>query len=100
MGYQIARLLSLAIRWFICYLTIETTPIFENSLVAYGVDQIISLYTVLWFVSYTIVGVGFGYRRGSEPVIGVILYAIVYILLALLTWGILAGLTLLGVIPI
>lgn len=100
MGYQITRLVSLAVRWLICYFTIETTPIFESSLVAYGVDQIISLYTVLWFVSYTIVGIGFGYRRGSEPVLGAILYAIVYILLALLTWGILAALTWLGVIPI
>ncbi len=100
MGYEIARLLSWIIRWVICYFTIETTPIFQNSLIAYGVDQIISLYTVLWFVSYTIVGRVFNYKSGSDPVLGVMLYAIVYIPLALLTWGILAILTALGVLPL
>lgn len=100
MGYRIARTLSWILRWIICYFTIETTPIFENSLVAYGVDQIISLYTILWFISYSIVGGVFKYERGSEPVIGVILYAIVYIPLALFTWGILALLTAIGVLPL
>ncbi|OGL23629.1 hypothetical protein A2791_02195 [Candidatus Saccharibacteria bacterium RIFCSPHIGHO2_01_FULL_46_30] len=100
MGYEIARVLSWIIRWVICYFTIETTPIFENSLIAYGVDQIISLYTVLWFVSYTIVGRVFNYKSGSAPVLGVMLYAIIYIPLALLTWGILAILTALGVLPL
>lgn len=100
MGYEIARLLSWIIRWVICYFTIETTPIFENSFVAYGIDQIISLYTVLWFVSYTVVGGVFKYKSGSAPILGVTLYAIVYIPLALVTWGALALLTLIGVFPL
>ena len=100
MGYETARLLSWITRWVICYFTIETTPIFKNSFIAYGLDQIISLYTILWFISYSIVGNVFHYRRGSDPVLGVILYAIVYIPLSLLTWGILAVMTALGVLPL
>lgn len=100
MGYKIAKLLSWIIRWVICYFTIETTPIFENSFVAYGVDQIISLYTILWFISYSVVGGIFRYERGSDPVLGVFLYAIVYIPLALIAWGVLALLTVVGVLPL
>lgn len=100
MGYKITRLASFAIRWLLCYFTIETVPIFENDLIAYTVGQIISLYTILWFISYTIVGVGFGYRRGDDPALGSFLYAIVYIPLALITWGLLGILTWLNILPV
>lgn len=100
MGYKIISFASFALRVFICYITIETVPIFRDPLLAYAIGQIFSLYWILWFISYTIVGVGFGYRRGDDPVLGSILYAIVYIPLALITWGTLAILTWLGVLPI
>ena len=100
MSYGVFSALSRLLRGLLCYLTIETTPIFENSLIAYGIDQIVSLYTIMWLISYTIVGQGFGYRRGDDSIIGSVLYFVVYIIITLLTWGILAILTALGVIPV
>ena len=98
--YQFARLLSLGIRICICYITIETTPIFADEAIEWIAGQIVSIYSILWFISYNTVGIVFDYKRGDWPVLGVILYAIIYIPLALLTWGILWGLTIFKVLPI
>ena len=98
--YKILSLLSFGIRSYLCYVTIETTPIFANSLLAYSIDQIISLYTVLRILSYFIVGKVFRYERGSDPVVGVILYFFTHAVLVLITWGILAILTALSVMPV
>lgn len=98
--YKILSVLSFLIRAVICYFTIETAPIFENSLVAYGVDQVISLYSIMWLISYMIVGRVFGYQRGDDPALGAILYFFVYIVVAMIMWGILAFLTFIGALPI
>ena len=87
-------------RFVLCYFTIETTPIFENSLVAWGVDQMISIYIILMLASYLIVGNVFKYERGSFPELGVILYFFTYVVLALVLWGVLALLTVVGVLPL
>ena len=51
-------------------------------------------------ISYFIVGNVFKYERGSMPELGVILYFVTYVVLALITWGILALLTAVGVLPL
>ena len=93
-------MISFVVRATLCYFTIETTPIFANSLIAWGVDQIISIYTILLIISYFVVGRVFNYERGSAPELGVILYFITYVPLALILWGILALLTAVGVLPL
>lgn len=97
--YQIVSMMSFVARAVLCYFTIETTPIFANSLIAWGVDQMISIYTALLLISYFIVGYVFKYERGSFPERGVLLYFVTYVVLALVLWGILALLTVFGVLP-
>jgi len=98
--YRFLSGLSYIIRFALCYFTIETAPIFANSFIAWGVGQMISIYTVLLIISYFIVGNVFKYERGSLPELGVILYFVTYAVLALILWGILAILTAAGVFPL
>jgi hypothetical protein len=100
MGYLIARGISLAIRVVICFYTIETTPIFANKTLGWVFGQIISIYYVMLLISFFIVGSVFKYKRGSDPILGVMLYGVVYIVITLVMWGVLAFLTLLGVLPV
>ena len=100
MSYKTTRTLSQSIRWLLCFFTIEATPIFANSLIAYGIDQTISIYSILWLISYMIVGRVFGYKRGDDPALGSILYFIVHVILALITWGVLTILTAAKIIPV
>jgi len=98
--YRSLSSVSYIARFILCYFTIETTPIFANSLIAWGLDQMISIYFVLLVVSYFIVGNVFKYERGSTPELGVILYFLTYVVLALILWVILTLLTAVGVIPL
>ena len=98
--YRFLSGLSYIARFVLCYFTIETTPIFANSLIAWGVDQMISIYFILLVISYFIVGNVFKYERGSMPELGVILYFVTYVVLALVTWGVLALLTAVDVLPL
>lgn len=98
--YRFLSGLSYIVRFILCYFTIETTPIFANSLIAWGVDQMISIYFILLVISYFTVGSVFKYERGSMPELGVILYFVTYVVLALVAWGILALLTAVGVLPL
>ncbi len=98
--YQFLSGFSYIVRFILCYFTIETTPIFANSLLAWGVDQMISIYFVLMVFSYLIVGNVFKYERGSMPELGVVLYFFTYVILALITWGVLALLTAVGILPL
>ena len=97
--YKEASAISYAVRFYICYLTIDAVPIFESDELTWLLGQIISIYTLFYFISYAAVG-ALGYRRGDAPVFGVVLYALIYIPLALLTWLILLALTKIGWLPI
>jgi hypothetical protein len=96
--YPLVRTASLLIRWWVCYLTIENVPIFENELIGWVVGQIISLYTIMWAISYFIVGRF--YQRGESPAFGAVAYFFVYMVVALIVWLLLMLLTWLGVFPI
>ena len=98
--YQFVSLISFIIRAGIYYLAIGTTPVFANESIEWIVGQIIPIHAILWLISYTTVGRGFGYNRGDDPVLGVVLYAIVYIPLILFLWGVLWLLTLVHILPI
>ena len=98
--YEIARAISLAVRVLICYFTIETTPVFADEAIQWLLGQMASVYLLLRLVSYTIVGRVIGYEKGEAPVPGVILYAMAYIPLSLVLWGVLWLLTWVGILPI
>lgn len=98
--YKLLSTASYIGRFIICYMTIEAIPIFKNGLFAITIVQVVPVYSIMLGISYTIVGRVFGYRSGSDPTLGVLLYAFVYIPLALLLWGILALLTAIKVLPI
>lgn len=97
--YRILSSASFIVRFAICYVTIEAVPIVESELMTIILAQAIPTYTVLRIISYGIVS-ALGYERGSAPGLGVFLYFIVYLPLALLLWLTLLLLTWLNVLPI
>lgn len=97
--YKELSAISFMARVYLCYLTIDAVPIFENEATTWLIGQIISIYTLLWLASYTIVG-KLGYEKGDSPVLGVVLYAVVYIALAIVAWIILLGLNHINILPI
>lgn len=100
MGYLLASSISFIIRAILCFYTIETTPIFANDAIEWVFGQIISIYTILRIISFSIVRNVFQYRRGDAPILGVALYGLVHVILVLILWGILALLTLVNILPI
>lgn len=98
MTYKIVSKISYAIRFYICFITIEAVPIFKSDLVGLIAGQVFPTYGILMLISYAIVGII--YERGSAPVFGVISYFVMYIPLALLLWGVLLSLTFLKILPI
>jgi hypothetical protein len=96
--YPIIRSASLLIRWWICYLTIENVPIFENETVGWMVGEIISIYTIMWAISYFIVGRF--YERGDSPIFGALAYFFVYLVVALVVWLLMLFFTWIDVLPI
>lgn len=96
--YQLLRVISFFIRAYLCYCTIDNIPILANPILNSILGQVISLYTILWAISYFIVGKF--YDKGSNPLLGVILYFIVYIIILGITYLLLLLLTFFGILPI
>lgn len=96
--YKIAKALSFIVRAILCYLTIETTPIFENESINWIVGQLISVYSILWVISYSVVGRY--YRTGEVPILGVVLYFVVYAVATIILWLVLVLLHTIGVLPL
>jgi len=99
-GYLFLSTVSFILRFVLCYFTIETVPIFESDLIGIIFGQIISIYVVLRIVAYWMVGALFNYRKGDSPELGVLMYGVVHVALVLVTWAVLALLTLFGVLPL
>lgn len=98
MLYNIIRLISFAIRSYLCYLTIDNIPISENYLLNNMFLEVCSLYTLLWFISR--IEVGIFYSRGEAPVLGSIMYFGVYLFNLGVLYLIMLVLTKVGVLPI
>lgn len=95
--YQIVRTISFCIRAWLCYKTIDNIPIFENYLLNNMILEILSLYVILMIISRSIVGIV--YNRGEAPVIGSLLYFIVYVVCLFILYGIMLFLTKVGILP-
>ena len=96
--YQIMRLVSLLVRWYLCYLTIDNVPIMSNHLYNELLLEVFSLHTILWVVSYFTVGKI--YKKGDGAIFGVILYFIVYITFLGMLFCMMLLLTFLGILPL
>ncbi len=97
--YKDASAISYIVRAYVCYLTIQATPIFANPAVEWLLGQIISIFVILMVISYAIVN-KMGYESGQAPVLGVVLYFGVYVVLTLITWVFLLLMTKFGILPI
>lgn len=96
--YQLLSIISFFIRAYLCYCTIDNVPILANPILNSILGEVISLYTILWAISYFIVGRF--YDKSSNPLLGVILYFIVYIIILGITYLLLLLLTFFGILPI
>lgn len=99
--YPIISSFSLIIRFWLCYVTIETLPVFSNEAIEWFVGQIISIYTIFRLICYPIVGVISRKIEIQSPAIKSILYFVLYLPLVGVYWLILLILThALGVLPV
>jgi len=76
--YKILSELSLLLRMYLCYLTIDNIPILKNDLWNYILLEVISLYTILRIITYFEVGTF--YKKGEDSEFGVIAYFFVYLI--------------------
>ena len=98
MLYKIISLISFAIRSYLCYLTIDNIPIFENYFLNSMFLEVCSLYTIIMIVSRLEVGIF--YSRGENPAQGSIMYFLVYLVNLGVLYLVMLGLTKVGVLPI
>lgn len=96
--YKILSELSLLLRMYLCYLTIDNIPILKNELWNYVLLEVISLYTILRIITY--LEVGKFYDKGDNSEFGVIAYFFVYLINLGLMYGIMLILTKVGILPI
>lgn len=76
--YKILSEISLLLRMYFCYLTIDKIPILHNVLWNYVLLEVISLYTILRIITYF--EVGKFYEKGDNSAFGVIAYFFVYLI--------------------
>ena len=99
--YPIVSSISLAVRFWLCYITIESLPIFSNDATGWVFGQIISIYTLFRIICYPIVGILSERLYISSATARSIMYFLLYIPLAGLYWVLLLLLThVFGVLPI
>ena len=96
--YKILSELSLLLRMYFCYLTIDTIPILKNELWNYVLLEVISLYTILRIITYF--EVGNFYEKGDNSVLGVILYFFIYLINLVVMYLVMLVLTKVGILPI
>jgi len=97
--YWFWKILSLAIRFVICYFTIETVPIFSDEIFNEFWGQVVPIYSILLFIGRRITRLFYD-KRYDSPYKGLTIYFIVHVILALVLWGVLAILTAQGKLPI
>lgn len=70
--YELVKLISFAIRAYLCYFTIDNIPILANQIANIILLEVISTYTILMVI--TRATVGRFYTKGENPTFGAILY--------------------------
>jgi hypothetical protein len=99
--YPLVSSLSIIIRFWLSYISIETLPIFSNEGLDWMLGQIISIYTVFRLICYPVVGIVASKMSIDSSSLKSIIYLILYTPLVLIYWVILLFLThVIGVLPI
>lgn len=99
--YPLVSSLSLIIRFWLCYITIETLPIFSNGAIEWVLGQVISIYTIFRLICYPTVGMIAKKMEIESATAKSIMYFILYLPLAGIYWMVLLFLThVIGVLPI
>mgnify|MGYP004651756119 CR=1 FL=1 len=98
--YSIISALSFIIRAYLCYITIDTVPIISNPLIQYLLTEIVSLYTILWVLSYATNGALIRKYNIQSKTIRAFFYFFIYVAYLFVMFGILKLLTFVRVIPI
>lgn len=96
--YELVKLISFAIRAYLCYFTIDNIPILANQIANIILLEVISTYTILMVI--TRATVGRFYTKGENPTFGAILYFFIYLIYLGFLYGILLFLTFIKVLPI
>ena len=97
MLYLFVSTISFIVRAFLCYISIDTIPIFKNHIANNIFLEVISLYTLLMIISRNIVGIF--YRRGENPPLGALEYFFVYIVVLGVLFCLMLLLTMIGILP-
>lgn len=98
--YSIISALSFIIRAYLCYITIDTVPIISNPLIQYLLTEIVSLYTILWGLSYATNGALIQKYDIQSKTVRAFFYFFIYVTYLFVMFGILKLLTFVRVIPI
>lgn len=96
--YKVVSILSLVIRAYLCYCTIDNIPILANPIANTILLEVISMYTILMVI--TRVTVGRFYTKGENPTFGAISYFLIYLIYLVILYAILLFLTYIKVLPI
>lgn len=96
--YKIVSLISFLIRAWLCYNSIDNTPILKNPIANNILLEVISLYTILLLISRAIVGTF--YKKGEAPIFGAVAYFFVYLVNLGIMYEIMLVLTKIGILPI
>lgn len=100
--YLLIKLVSYAIRYLICYFTIEAVPIFENETAQEIWNALFGgiIYTIFWGICYPLVGFISKEKNIKSSSAKSILYFFLYLPLILMAYIVLQSLTHFGVLPI
>lgn len=100
--YLLIKLVSYAIRYLICYFTIEAVPIFENETAQEIWNALFGgiIYTIFWGGCYPLVGFISKEKNIKSSSAKSILYFFLYLPLILMAYIVLQSLTHFGVLPI
>lgn len=96
--YPLVSVISLIIRVYLCYKTIESVPILSNPIANSIWWEVVPVYTILMLICRKIVGLF--YSSGEAPVFGAIAYFIVYMVVLFIVYVSMLILTKFGVLPI
>jgi len=96
--YKILKTISLIIRMYLCYVTIDNIPILKNPITNYIFLEVISLYTILRLITYFEVKIFHDEHDLSE--FGVIKYFFMYLINLGILYSVMLELTKIGVLPL
>ncbi len=99
--YSVISAASLITRIYLCYLTIETLPIFAESGLNWLIGQIFSVYTIFRLICYPLTGYIVEKIGIENPSLRAMVYFIVYLPIIGIYWAVLLAFTyVFGVLPI